>query len=88
MAKKQEAVKTADRLMAYLEINASVMTAENRRDHLVAVSVLRQVAAQALEARRSFCRKCKEPKCGRCFARWVQGLIGEKPPKLRGEDRK
>ena len=87
MAKKQQAVKTADRLMAWLEQHNNSITKEIMTDHLFAVSVLRQVAGQAADLRRQFCRRCDRAKCGHCIYRWIQGLIGERPPKFRGEFR-
>lgn len=89
MAKKQEAVKVADRMMADLEQDATdgSITPQQRRDRLVAISVLRQVAGQAVDLRRQFCRQCKRSKCGPCVYRWIQGLIGERPPKYKGEER-
>jgi len=89
MASKQEAVKAADRLMAYFDAGGTIekMDAQTRKDYLVAVSVLRSVASQSAMLRRQFCRRCRNAKCGPCIYRWVQGLIGERPPKLRGEDR-
>lgn len=89
MAKKQEAVKVADRMMADLEqdVNNGSITPQQRHDRLVAISVLRQVAGQAADLRRQYCRGCKEAKCGICVFRWIQGLIGERPPKYKGEER-
>ncbi len=87
MEKKQEAVKSADRLLAYVDKNGDTMGAETRRDMLVAVAVLRQVAQVSKDLRSSNCRKCRIEKCGKCIARWVQGLVGERPPKLNGEER-
>ena len=87
MARKQEAVKAADRLMAWIETHGHELKKENVTDHLFAVSVLRQVAGQSADVRRQFCRRCKNEKCGPCIYRWLQGLIGERPPKYKGEIR-
>ena len=88
MAAKQEAVKAADRLMAHYDAHlAAEADPQTRKDFLVAVSVLRGVASQSAMIRRQFCRKCRNAKCGPCIYRWVQGLIGERPPKLKGEER-
>ena len=88
MGKKQEAIKSADRLLAYLEENGGTLAAETRRDILIAIAVLRQLAWKSVELRRKLCRRCRNSVCGDCPARWVQGLIGERPGKLNGEARK
>ena len=56
MARKQEAVRAADRLMAWIETHGHELTKKNVTDHLFAVSVLRQVAGQSADVRRQFCR--------------------------------